>query len=504
MSTIRKQSIISSLVIYLGFAVGMVNTYFLTREHPFTTDQYGLTTVFVTVANLMMAFAAMGMPSYIFKFYPYYHDHLPRKKNDMLTWALLIGTLGFVFVLAGGYILKHLIIRKFSENSALFVNYYAWVFIMGFGLTIYSILEVYAWNFNKSVFTNFLREFQWRLFTTILIVLFVTGVIRDFDLFIKLYAFTYPAIALILFIYLVTTGKVHFTFRLSKVSRRYFKKIVQLCLFVYSSLVILTMYQVFDSIVIASVLKEGLSQVGIFALAKLMGSIIQAPQRGIISTSFPHLARAWKEKNMTLIQRVYQRSSINLLIFASGLFALIALNYREAILSFGLKPAYLNGYEAFLLIGLTCVIDMGTGLNSQIISTSNYWKFELISGVILLACMLPLTIVLTRELGIIGPSVANLISITIYNLIRLLFLWRKFHLFPFSSRTIWALLFTGACYTVSFFLFRQAEGIGGLVIRSSFFLVLFVAGVIRFKLSPDTEPVLQTIGKRLRIIKKED
>src|SRR5437868_11233937 len=130
----------------------------------------------------MMAFSVLGMPSYIFKFYPYYHDHLPARKNDMLTWALLISTIGFILVWITGMAMKHVIVRKFSENSALLVQYYKWVFALGFGFTIFSVLEVYAWNFNKSVLTNFLKELQWRLFTTILIVLFV--VTRDFDLFI--------------------------------------------------------------------------------------------------------------------------------------------------------------------------------------------------------------------------------------------------------------------------------------------------------------------------------
>ena len=76
----------------------------------------------------------------------------------MLTWALLVGTIGFILVMVAGVVLKHIIIRKFSENSELLVYYYHWIFALGFGLTIFTILEAYAWNFNKSVLTNFLKE----------------------------------------------------------------------------------------------------------------------------------------------------------------------------------------------------------------------------------------------------------------------------------------------------------------------------------------------------------
>jgi len=495
MSTIRKQSIISSVIIYIGFAVGLVNTYFFTKHNLFDEAQYGLTGIFVAIASMMMAFATLGMPAYIAKFYPYYHDQLPVRKNDMLTWALLISTIGFILVIVAGIALKHIIIRKFTQNSELLVQYYYWIFALGFGLTIYTVIEVYTWHLHKSTFTNFLREVQFRLFTTILIVLLTIKIIPDFNLFIKLYAFTYPAIAVILFSYLLFTKKIHFTFRVSKVSRRYFKKIVALCTFVYSSLIIFTISQVFDSIVIASL--NGLDQAGIYALAQLMGSVIQAPQRGIISASVAHLSRAWKEKNMALLQKIYQRSSINLLIFASGIFALIALNYKEAILTFQLKETFLLGFNAFVLLGLTRVVDMGTGLNSQIIATSTYWKFELVSGVVLLIFMLPLTYILTKQYGILGPAIANLVSITIYNSIRLVFLWKKFRLFPFTIQSAHTVLLAAGCYIVCYFLFVNMHGFEGLVLRSLLFIILYAGTAFWFKLSPDVNPVLQTIKKRL-------
>ena len=223
---------------------------------------------------------------------------------------------------------------------------------MGLGLTIYTILEAYTWSLGKPVLANFSREVFWRLLITVLIVLFIAGVIKDFDLFIKLYAFTYPAIAVFLFSYLVFSKKIHFTFSVSKVTRRFFKKIITLCMFVYSGVLIFTISQVFDSIVIASVLNNGIDKAGIFGIAQIMTSVIQAPQRSIIAVSIPHLSKAWKDKNMALLQKIYQRSSINLLIFSCGIFLLIALNYIEAVQTFGLKDAYLQGFSAFILLGL--------------------------------------------------------------------------------------------------------------------------------------------------------
>jgi O-antigen/teichoic acid export membrane protein len=498
MSTIRRQSIISSLIIYFGFAVGFVNVFFFTSEsHRFTEEQYGLTTIFVAIASLMSVFAVMAMPSYILKFYHYYNDHLPPSRNDMVTWALLCSFIGFALVMAGGWFFKDLVIRKFGEHSPILVSYYYWIFPMGFGLTIYTVLEAYTWAIGRPVITSFLREVQWRVYTTVLIVLVIAGIIKDYDLFIKLYAFSYPCIAITLLIYLVATKKINFTFRVSKISRRYLKSIVRLCTFLYAGTIVFIISQVFDTIVIASVLDNGAAKAGIFGLAQIMASIIQAPQRGIVAASVSHLSRAWKDKNMVQLQRIYQRSSINQLVFATGLFILIALNYKEAIITFKLKDTYLAGFNAFLLLGIMRIVDMGTGVNAQIITTSNYWRFELVSGVILIIIMLPLTLMLTRQYDIMGPAIANLISVTIYNIIRIFFLWRKFRLFPFTIQSLYTVLLAGACFVIFYYLFRDLHGLGWLVIRSTAFIALYGFGAIYLKLSPDIQPVLQTIQKRI-------
>ena len=497
MSNIRRQSIISSLVIYIGFAIGLLNTYFFTKDnYYFTEDQYGMATgAFIAIATMMMAFATLAMPSYVFKFFPYYNDNLPPKKNDLITWALLVSTIGFVIVVIAGIVFKHLIVRKFGEHAPQLLTYYNWIFPMGLGLTFYTVLEAYTWSLHKSVFTNYLREIQWRLYTTLLIALVITGVIKDFDLFIKLYAFGYPSIALTLFIYLLVTKQIHFTFKVSKVSRRFSKKILALCSYVSAGTLVFTLAKVFDTFVLASL--KGLAAVGIFTLGDLITSIIQAPQRSIVSASMSHLSKGWKEKNMGLIQKVYQRSSINLLIFACGVFLLIWLNFSDGVNFFGLKKVYLEAASVFFLLGLAKIIDMGTGVNAQIIATSTYWRFELISGVILLCCVMPLSYFLAKSYGVIGPAIASVISLSIYNLIRIIFLWKKFKLFPFTPATLYTIVFAAVAYGICYFAFKDMHGLMGMIIRSTCFLILYGTGVIYFKLSPDIKPVWIAVRKRL-------
>jgi O-antigen/teichoic acid export membrane protein len=498
MSTVRRQSLISSVVIYFGFALGLFNTYLFTRKGGFTEAQYGLTGIFIAVANIMFAVASLGAPSYVAKFFPYYEGHLKKEKNDLITWALLLPVAGFLFVIIAGIAFKHVLIDKIFSNSPELPHYYYWMFPFGFGLTIFMVLEAFAWQQRKPVLSNFSREVLFRFFTTTLIVLTIFGVIRSFDLFIKLYSFLYILLALVLLFYFIWQKKVHFVFRESKVTRRFFKKIVTLCSFVWGGGLVYNIANVFDTIVIAAVLPNGVAIAGIFTFAQNISSLIQAPQRGIISASVGPLSQAWKDKNYSKINTIYHRSSINQLLFACGMFALVWLNFDYAVDSFNLKASFHQAKPVFLFIGLMRIIDMGTGVSSQIIGTSTYWRFEFFTGVMLLMLAMPLNYFLTIYLGIIGPSISNLIAFSIYNGVRYYFLLRKYKMQPFDIKSLYTIVFSAAAYFICYALFKNLEGIGWIFVRSFLFIALFASAAFMTKLSPDLVPVLQTVRKKLR------
>ncbi|OQP52477.1 lipopolysaccharide biosynthesis protein [Niastella populi] len=495
--SIRRQSIISSILVYIGFAVGLLNTYLYARG--FAEAEYGLVQgAFVAFANLMFSVSNVGLTFYIYKFYPYYNDNLPPKKNDMITLALVVSICMFAFVMIIGFVFKDFVIRKYSANSPELIYYYYWLFPFGFGLSIYSILEAFAWQLRKSVLTNFLKEILFRLLATILIVLFFLKVIKDFNLFIKLYAFTYIAIALALLIYLMATRQLHITFSISRVTKKFFKKIASVALFIWGGSLVFNLAQVFDTLVIGAVVASGMANVGLYTLAQNMSSLVNAPQRAIVSTTIPPLSQAWKDKDYDKINRIYQRSSINQLLFALAMFALILLNFTDGVLTFHLKPGYLDARIIFLYIGITKIVDMGTGVNSQIIGTSIYWKVDFVSGIILLALTLPLNYFLTVYLGVIGPAIANLFAIIVYNGIRYFFLLRKFKMQPFTVKSVYALLLAIVCFGICYFAFNSFLGFGWIVLRSTAFIALFAAGVLFLKISPDVLPVLESVRKRLR------
>lgn len=496
MSTIRKQSLLSSGLVYFGFGLGFVYTLLFTKV--FTPDQYGLAQMFMALGSIMFYVGNLGMPSYIYKFFPYYRDHVPPRKNDLLTWALLAALVGFLLVLAGGVIFKGFVIRKFSSQSPEVVKYYYWFYLFGFGLSFYSLLEAFAWQLKRSVLTNYFREVQLRLFNILLVALFYIGVLKSFDAFIKLYAFGYILLALFLVIYLAAEKELHFTFKVSHVTRRFSRKIVTQASLVWSGQLLYNVSLFFAQIVIAAVVPGGLTYVGIYSLAQIIASLVQAPQRAVIAASIGPLARAWKDKDMRRIDLIYKRSSINQLIFSLGMFLLIWINFRDGVVTFHLeKKGYLLAQAPFLYIGLRWVVDMGTGVTNQIIGTSTKWRFDFFTGVTLIALTLPLNYVLTRAIGFIGPAIADLVTFSIYNGIRWIYLYRKFKMQPFTLKTLYTLLLGGAVWWICQTLFAGLHGLVGIVVRSAVFIGLYGGAALALRLSDDIAPVWQTVKKRL-------
>lgn len=501
MSNIRRQSIISSIIVYLGFALGFFNTWLFAREGGFAQSQYGLINVFIAVGNVIFAVANLGMHTYIYKFFPYYNDNLPPRKNDMMSVALAVSIFGFLIIVFSGLVFKGYVVRKYGTTSPDFVRYYYWIFPFGFGLTIYSLLEAFAWQLKKSVLTNFLREVQFRAFITLLIVLSFTGIIKDFDLFIKLFALTYIMIAGILLTNLLISRQLHFTFSLSRVTKKFYKKILSMVTFVWGGGLVFSIANVFDTILIAAVLKNGLAYAAIYTLAQNMASLIQAPQRAIVSSSIGPLSQAWKNKDFVRLNTIYQRSSINQLLFSVGMFVLIWINFTDGVFTFNLQENYLSAKDVFLFIGIMRIIDMGSGVNSQIIATSTFWKFEFFTGMILLSLTIPLNYILTKAIGIPGTAIANLIALTIYNGIRYTFLLRRFGMQPFNAKTLYTLLLGAICYVICHLLFSEYQGFIWIVLRSTVFVFLYITGAILLKISPDVLPVWQTVTKKVKLRK---
>jgi O-antigen/teichoic acid export membrane protein len=496
MSGIRKQAIISSILVYIGIPFGALNTYFFVKQGAFSSDQYGLTRLFNDVAQNFYVIASLGVIPIIYKFYPYYKDNLSDEENDLLGRSFVKALIGFIIVAIACFVFEPLVIRKFTARSKLFVEYYFWVLPYAFGWLFFSLLEGYAWALQKTVLSNFLKETGVRLITTFFIVFYFLRVV-SFHEFMYLFSMLYIIIAFILLVYLIRTKKFHFTFKTSRVTKKFRKKIFAMQSLIFGGIIITTVGQTVDGMIIASLL--GLTPTAIYSLALYTANLIQIPQRSIQSISVGVLVRLWKEKNFSEIKRIYQRSSINMLLLSLFIFGNVWLNISDGLQVFHIQDQYAAGIPLLLIFGFIRIIDAGTGVNGQIIGTSNFWRFEFITGIIMLALRVPLSYIFIKQYGIIGSAYGDLISLTVYNYIRYEFLRRRFQMQPFTIQTIYSILIGFAAYFIAYFLFRSQFGWFAMIARSVVFSGVLIGATFIFKLTPDAMQLYDVAKKRLGI-----
>ncbi len=495
MSQIRKNSIKGIGWIYAGFLIGALNTYFYTHKDWFSTDQYGLTRSLLEIGMLIFAFSTFGTTFFLYKFFPYYQDNLDKKDNDLLGLSLKISLIGFAITTIAIFLIEPLIVRKFSANSKLLVEYFFMTIPMAFFLLLYNLLEGYSYGFSKGVTTNLLKETILRVFTLVITILRVFDII-DFHTFLMLFSLQYAVIVVILAWILKKEGNLWICFKTSRVTRKFRKKIISLLSLTFIVLVVTILRTSIDGIVLAA--RQNLGMVAVFGFASYLVNLMQAPFRSIISITIPILSREWKQKNIKEIERIYKRSSINLLSLSLFAFFLIWLNFVPSIKYFNLNPAYLLGQNVFILLGIVTLIEMGTGVNGQIIGTSVYWRFELWTNLLLTALIIPLSYFLTVKYGLIGPAIANLASFTIYNSIRYWFLLKKFNMQPFSFKTVEIIIISFSSYIITYFLFQEEEGLLFIILRILIFSILFILPAYFRNVSPDLKPVINNAVMKIR------
>jgi len=433
MGIIQKQGIRSSYFIFLGFLIGAVNLLVLFPMF-FSKNDQGLVRAMIDIGATLSVFCTLGTLPVVYKFFPFYNHYLGSTKNELPFLTLLINLLGFGILMVIGWYNKDFIIRKLGKSPSL-GYYFSYIYPYTFFLLLFYWLEAFAWGLHKGVMTNFLRETAIRVLTTILIILFGLHWI-NLTQFIALFSCIYLLPMLYLLFNLIQSTQWSFnSFQLSGVTKRLKGRMISFALFVFAGQFFNLLARTNDTFMIVGL--KGLSDASIFAIATYVSAILEIPQRSLTSISIPILAKSWKEKDFENIKNIYHKSVSNLLAVGLLLFGLIWLNIQNLV-------SFLNwvshkqggGYDALVnlafIMGLAKLVDLATGVNAQIIGTSNYWKFDFFTNVMFVIVSIPLNYYLIKHYDLTGLAYSNLIAYTLYNSVRFGFLYKKFNLQPYS------------------------------------------------------------------------
>lgn len=239
----------------------------------------------------------------------------------------------------------------------------------------------------------------------------------------------------------------------------------------------------------------GLTETGVYAIAFYIGSVIIVPQRSLGKIAPSVVAKHLKDNNYDEIERIYKSSSINQMVPGLLIFIGVVANLHN--LNGILPEAYSSASPVIIIIGISKLIDMMAGVNGAIILNSKYYRFDLISMIILIIFSIGLNYWLIPILGMTGAAIATATSLFLYNLIKGIYVWVKFKMQPFSSRILVLIGFSSIVLFGSLQTPYFDNTYLDILIRSVVITLIYSFGVLSLNISNEVNAIWKDLRSKI-------
>ncbi|PQJ81206.1 lipopolysaccharide biosynthesis protein [Polaribacter glomeratus] len=438
MGIVLKQSFKNTLFIYLGFAVGGINTLVLYTR--FLEDEYyGLVTFLLATSNLLMPLIALGIHHTIVKFFSSYFTKIDKDKflSSVLFLPLLIAIpIGFF-----GDLFYEQISSYISEKNPIIKDYTFVIYLVAFTCAYFEVFYAWAKVHFQTVFGNILKELYNRVAVMILLFAVYLEWITKAEFIYYLTASYFLRMLLMMF-YAFKLYLPKFTFQ----RPNNFKEVLRFSIYIIMAGSAGAIILDIDKFMIPG--KESLETAAYYAVAVFIGSFIEAPSRAMLNILQPLTSKTLNEENHTEVASLYKKSSINLLIISGFFFVIINANINEL---FSLLPVqYAGGAWVVFMISLLKMYNGFLGNNGAIINNSKYYKITLPYSLIMAVSVYFLNKLFYYELdmGTDGLALATLIVIFAANTGKIFFVKRKFSMTPFTDKSFTMILVIAILYLV--------------------------------------------------------
>ncbi|MBL4716027.1 MAG: hypothetical protein COC01_10280 [Bacteroidetes bacterium] len=475
MGIITRQGFKLSIVTYIGIVLGYVNVVLL-FPNILEPEQFGLTRILIAIGVIALQVGQLGTPQIIIKYFPYFQSE-ENKHSGILFLMLLINFVGFIIICSFLFIFQSEIQSIYIERSKLFVEYYHLIYpIFGF-LLLFRVFNSYAQVLYKAVIPMVLKTIVLRIFNTIILVILYLKLI-SFEEYILLFVYGYAIQILLVFIYLKGIKQL-FLLPSSIMSSGKMREMLKYGLYLCLSGVATILMNQIDILMLGWL--AGLDHIAVYSVAFLFGNIIQIPARSIYIVVLPMIATAWKENDFEKIKDLYRTVSNNQLIIGFLLFIGIWSNLNNILAI--LPDSYADGKYVIFMIGFAQLFYMGTGISNGIINTSKLFRYDLLINTILVVVAITTNYLFIPEYGINGAAFATALSICLFNTIRMVFVFIKFKIHPFTWNTFKLLMISIAVMLIGYYLPQMGNIWLDIVVRSILITAIFTFLILHFRIS---------------------
>jgi len=492
---IKRQTIQASVYSYAGVAVGFL-TQGLIFPHIFSKAQIGLLALLVALSLVLMQVASLGLNNAGGRYFPYFRN-TERQHNGYLTISLLTTLTGFGLCVLLLWLARPWVIAQYGPESPLFVQYYYLLIPLTLFTVFFSVFDNYAKLLYDPVTGTLLQQFVLRVLILTAGGLYWLGWL-SFEQFLMAWLGAFLVSTLLMAGSVARGGNLSVNLSYVSVAPELRRNLVR-----YSSLTLTTALSsqvilIIDKAMLSA--NAGLSDTGVYSTASYFAAVIALPATALYKVSATLIAESWKADDRANILTIYQKSCLNQLLAGCLVFVGVAANLPSLFLL--LPLGYEAGYAVILLLGLGKLIDMATGVNGIILSTSRFYAFDTVLFIGVVVVTIAANYYLIPRYGMNGAAIGAVLATTLYNVVRTGLVWRLFKMQPFSWRNGAVVLVAGLVWFAASLLpygtgtwWRVALDV---VLRSGLITGLFISIVYALNLSPDANDLLRSLVKRAR------
>ncbi|MFS4429327.1 lipopolysaccharide biosynthesis protein [Chryseobacterium indologenes] len=482
MSVVARQGFKYSIIGYIGFLLGTVSAIFI---FPNDFEFYGKLRYILPTAEMLVPFVVLGISYSNVKFF--HTVERDGKKQNMLSLSLLTVFINFLIFTVVFFILPYFY-PKFRHSEAWKIKEMILPLILI--LSFCAIFNKYTSNYKRIVVSNIFDNLFPKIANLGAFCLFFFALSQNIT------AATSQKIAFAFFFgifFLMLLGYIYYTNKLEKIkldfNTDYFKKNnFWKEFFNYSFFGFLGTfgnYLAINSFMIGEFM--GMEEVGIYSVLYALISLISIPQLGLFNISAPIINKTLADGDMVELDRFHKKTSLTLYFLGAVLFSCIMVGFPYLTQFMPKNGTMLREYEPVVWIwGSAVLIDLATGFNGNIISLSKYYRFNILVMLLLAGLTIGLNyyFIKNTDLKLIGIALSTAISLSIYNVVKIIFNYFVFKVSPLSIEMIFVSIICTLAITVAIVLPNFNSNLINLVYKPAVVLILIYIGNYFTKIFP--------------------
>lgn len=421
--TIENQAFWFSVINYLAIAIGVVSTFFL---YPYDLDFIGKIGYIDSLAQMIFPFLVFGGTHTLIRYYP-----VLTNENRFQLFKYSSRTILFISFFIG----LLLIFVDFFVSWDLYIYLY-YSFFLAVAMAYIELLKRQAANLQRISVPAFYDKIIPKIALPLVLVLFLFKISSEENA-IFLYLFFYAFLVFLLFSYI----KKHFTVSRVGSFQKLFSQIEKKEYFKYSFYAFVGSFGSFlafrlDGFMIPLFLDFEMG--GIYKVGVNLASALAIPSVGLFTLYAPKVATYIEKGEWKELQNKYSETAAFLFFVGAFVLGGVVVGIESFFKLLPQTDKLLKALPIIYILGANVVVNMGTGFNSEIISYSNHYKFIMKAILVLVFVNIGLNyVVLTHtSMGLLGVALATFVSMSLFNVCKLLFIYKKMRIQPFTKKYI--------------------------------------------------------------------